>query len=768
MTKCILWVALVLLLLPVLLLGCSTPEPTPSDEPSDDPPAPETTLDIIKDGESTFRIIRPELWASGGEGVMAAVELRQAIGEYTGCMLPITTDWDDQDNNDAIFEIVIGDTNRAISSQIPSDAPKNAYYIIAEGNKIYIGGANEQATARGVDYFIDTYVRTATAGTLSIPVALRHEGSFTFKYPTQLFVIHTIKSVLDNEISTVEYNDMVRLISSLQGRVNKNAPNTGIYLYQMFDGFDAFWLDYISEDGKLLEKQTRRDLGRWEEVWEVFGSTIKDAGLVVWDPNAPATANVAATVCSVEGYLPVRYDTGANSLYTWLTKKGVEVKLSLVDMFDGKAGTTIADTDIPSTGSIKCDPYLWALEKYGERVNSSMIGYILDGATTVAENPMYQKAQSTNPDWNQLYSHDYLIYNECFFVDLTCVEDELPCDDPSQPMGTDAKTLKTILQYFYDKNNGKMAKLMGFPPWYLKYSNYGSRGKLNPTELEFAFTATITQYNFAKEADAAHPAWMTNGSVYTHYVSTASYENTTAPLTEEFDEETYYFTIYMGDYDSSAWFKSSVPIFFMQDEDRGRYPLMWAFNPNLGDRVPMVFDYVYENATENDYFVTGDSGAGYINPDMLPDLDTWVEYNEPYLAKYDMDIVGFIITSQCKINEEIMEAYAKIAPVGSFHNDITTQLVVYNNETVYMHLMNEIIPSGDDFTPRQMYEYLMGNGTNFAAYRAVNKSPTAINEAIDKFIAYAQQRGVTVKCVDPYTLFDLVLQSGQGEYIYGE
>jgi hypothetical protein len=112
-----------------------------------------------------------------------------------------------------------------------------------------------------------------------------------------------------------------------------------------------------------------------------------------------------------------------------------------------------------------------------------------------------------------------------------------------------------------------------------------------------------------------------------------------------------------------------------------------------------------------------------------------------------------------------MEAYAQIAPVGSFHNDISTQLVVYGGETVYMHLMNEIVPSGDDFTPRQMYEYLMGNGTNFAAYRAVNKSPTAINEAIEKFVDYAAKRNVTVKCVDPYTLFDLVLQSGQGEYM---
>jgi hypothetical protein len=69
-----------------------------------------------------------------------------------------------------------------------------------------------------------------------------------------------------------------------------------------------------------------------------------------------------------------------------------------------------------------------------------------------------------------------------------------------------------------------------------------------------------------------------------------------------------------------------------------------------------------------------------------------------------------------------------------------------------------------------MYEYTISNGTNFAAYRAVCKSPTEINGAIERFIAYAkaQNNNYNYKCVDPYTLFDLVLQSGQGEYVYGE
>ena len=84
---------------------------------------------------------------------------------------------------------------------------------------------------------------------------------------------------------------------------------------------------------------------------------------------------------------------------------------------------------------------------------------------------------------------------------------------------------------------------------------------------------------------------------------------------------------------------------------------------------------------------------------MLPDLDTWVEYNQPYLSKFDMDIVGFIITSK-GMNKDIMEAYAKFAPIGSFHNDSSQQLTVYNGKTVYMHLMNEIVPVYEEFTQK--------------------------------------------------------------------
>jgi hypothetical protein len=269
---------------------------------------------------------------------------------------------------------------------------------------------------------------------------------------------------------------------------------------------------------------------------------------------------------------------------------------------------------------------------------------------------------------------------------------------------------------------------------------------------------------------------MTNASVYCQYTPTVkSYDNNDSPLEEIYDPKVKYFTVYIGDYDSSAWLKEMVPYCFTEGE-RGKIPLMWAFNPNLSDRVPMIFDYVYENKTELDYFITGDSGAGYVIPSALPELDTWVAFNKPYMEKFDLDIVGFIINGNNKMTMEIFKAYAEIAPVGSFHNDSSQKLTIFNDETVFMHLMNGINPedlpgkveAGKPTVFDKMYEYASNTGNNFSAYRTVVKTPGDVVRCIDGFIEYANAKndGYTYVYVDPYTLFDLVLQSGQGTHVY--
>jgi hypothetical protein len=196
---------------------------------------------------------------------------------------------------------------------------------------------------------------------------------------------------------------------------------------------------------------------------------------------------------------------------------------------------------------------------------------------------------------------------------------------------------------------------------------------------------------------------------------------------------------------------------------------MWAFNPNLSDRVPMIFDYVYENKTDLDYFITGDSGAGYVMPTMVKDMDLWLDYNRPYLDKFDMDIVGFII-DDCALSAEILKAYGQITKEGAFTNQGTyanDYLTVLDGQTVFIREC-DIYPNGERTHLEEMYRQFQRNGTfNFAAFRTIVQSTTSIYEMATEFEAYANAKGdgYTYKYVDTYTLFDLIRQSGQGAQV---
>ena len=192
---------------------------------------------------------------------------------------------------------------------------------------------------------------------------------------------------------------------------------------------------------------------------------------------------------------------------------------------------------------------------------------------------------------------------------------------------------------------------------------------------------------------------------------------------------------------------------------------MWAFNPNLSDRVPMIFDYVYENKTDLDFFVTGDSGAGYVMPTFLPDLEAWNAFNKPYFEKFDMDIVGFIIDKKPLTKREF-KAYADMGIKGAFYNNYGKPLVVCGN-TPFVRMTRDIGPGIAADWLEQTYTAMQNDGTGFASFRTIRLSTETIVDCIRSFEEYANAKndGYTYRYVDMYTLFDLILQSGQGEKI---
>ncbi|MBQ7727612.1 MAG: hypothetical protein IJT60_03425 [Clostridia bacterium] len=767
--------------------GSQTTEPDTSEakdsetETENTQPAYETK-NITKEDLEGYRIIRSDYLLSNSEIIVKGVALTKAINSALGTNIAMKTDWKDKKDEDtsANLEILIGETNRPESAEAAEKLQEGQFFIGIIGNKYVIQGIDTYGALAAIDFVLNDLLKYDTATSSSPAVdSIAFPVSYigTYEVPLDLYIITKM-------FADFPENEVARLVASFQGIWNRpeNIEVNHSYLYIMNDSQDSFWKLYLQEDGKLLSNTREVGIGNFKDFWKLFGEKIIELGMVVWDPDVPATSNVAATICGVEGYLPVMYSSGSASLYSKLKSLGVPEKMNLVGMFEDAAkGGNIADTDLISTGSSKCDAYVWAMDKYFDKTNPDGMAYVLDGAGTIPTNPIYQAAveggQATDANPNQIFSHDYFIQNKLFFFDLTMVADEKPCDDPDQPMGADAETLKMILQAFYERANGRMITVYGFPMWWMKYTTFLNHGKTPATTLEWDFVQLITSYNCLKEADAAHPAWMTNASVYSQFqIDTSVLKNNNESLepNKEFERDVRYFTIYMGDYDSGAWMKDKIPTFF-RDARRGKIPFMWAFNPNLSKRVPMVFQYVYENLTEKDFVVAGDSGAGYVIPSALVSdeiregrpsgAQAWIDWCKPFMEEFQIDIVGFIINGNNRMTNEVFAMYNQIAPTGSFHNDNSAgkRLIIYNG-VPYLHLQNGINPSGGEATYKAMLDYMNGgNGINFAAYRTVCKEPKDVYTCVNEFIEYAEAHSnYYYEYVDPYTLFNLILQSGQG------
>lgn len=120
----------------------------------------------------------------------------------------------------------------------------------------------------------------------------------------------------------------------LQGLLNRDYETNGnILLYLQNDGVDEFWLDYIRGEGRSFSHLNIIDIDSFDLFLDTFKEQILSCGMVLWDETVPATANVAATICGLDGYLPVKFDQNEGSLYNLLKGMGVAEKQNLTGLF---------------------------------------------------------------------------------------------------------------------------------------------------------------------------------------------------------------------------------------------------------------------------------------------------------------------------------------------------------------------------------------------------------------------------------------------------
>ncbi len=561
----------------------------------------------------------------------------------------------------------------------------------------------------------------------------------------------------------------VHAVAALQGLVNRHKAR--LYVTYVTDNaakpgeIDRFWLENLRSKGGWLAGRSFPRVIRLESLVQRFRGDIQ--GVVLYDLKVPATSNVASTVAGCDGLLPIPYDPTAGSVYDRLVLHSphLPIKLRLLhadgtSLFTGK-----------ESGSAKCDAYLWAKRRYLDtgKCDPTVLAYYIDSWWLNAPT-------KAAPNCHGLSNHDYFVSRKGFFFDLSPWEDELPQDDLNQPAGTDYRTLAAILRSAYNRTQGKKMILAGgFIPWAWKYTQTAG-GRHGDVPTEWRYAAVLSCFNAYMDADALGLNAMANASLFQHFPLKATYAQK-RPAEADWKTAGYlgatgnvipktYITFYVGDYDSAAWLYHRLPGIW-NDPTRGTIPLGWAFDPNLADRFPVGLEWTRRTATPNDHFMSGDSGAGYLNPGFLDGdrpfsglpsgLDVWSEHCRKYYHQWDLSLTGFVIDGDSRaMSAQTLAAYAKFSPDGVVAQRLPgAQGLIPGTETPY-RVMGSDMPNGDQTDEafariRGQISGDSGTGPHFHIFRTILWSPSQHKQLFDRL-----KQLPNVEVVDPYTLMGLL------------
>ncbi|MDQ1256475.1 MAG: hypothetical protein QG656_1071, partial [Candidatus Hydrogenedentes bacterium] len=275
-----------------------------------------------------------------------------------------------------------------------------------------------------------------------------------------------------NPVQARQAWDTAHLVSSLQGIVNRDAPRLFV---RFMPHPDDFWFDWLTSDGQWLAGREVVRIESLDALLDAFAGDVK--GVVVYDERVWATSNLASTIAGVEDRVCLRYDTAPDALYAKVMASGrafTKNVLRLINddsspMFTGTG--TVPGTDIPSSGSAKCDAYLWAKHHYLDagKCSTDYMAYYIDAYWLTA--PLVSGFDNAT-----LTNHDFFIARKAFFFDLHVWEEESPVDDTAQAPGTDVATLRALLRTMSERAEGRIYHIGGFTPWAWKYTDHGNAG----------------------------------------------------------------------------------------------------------------------------------------------------------------------------------------------------------------------------------------------------------------------------------------------------
>lgn len=618
---------------------------------------------------------------------------------------------------------------------------------------------------------LETWIYSSSAGTLD----------------TDKLYFFNLKEYLEPvELSREKY-DISLLVSCLQGLVNRTKPLLYINFSEgnsFVEGKDLYWIEYLKQKGNILAGIECVEVKSLGELLTLFDDYYD--GFVVWDESVPATSNVACTIAGTENLLPIRYSEKDQTLYDILSEKNnFTVKVDLNDKFKNGSSENIFETGVKSTGSAKNDAYLYAMENYMKtgKTNSHLMAYHVDAYTfdKTGESVSYYDLDNC-----MLANKDYYIKNKAFFWDLN-VTDSIPNDDRTQSAGTDLSTLKKLLKTQNELADGSLIEVGGFVPWYIKYTSvagYGNEGQPGAVDAEWRLAVILGEYYGVADADAYPFTSMANASVYSHVSLPQTIEQTNGQKSEWTDEQFFnycktngyidangnviannYIMLYMGDYDSSAWMTTAMGNLFT-DQNLGFVSMTFPVNFGPSNRIPFMYQYIFEKASENEnVFFAGDhNGYGYLDlntlagdrKDLNGSLDSYFQLTSAYNERFDLGIQAFIINnSKVALTNAVIEQLCRAYPLGVVM-DATKNVSYKLSDGMEVPWSKSISLSNgvlwDEAVETLKINFSGTQNVNFTQLRAVTLNPTFVRKIYDN----AVKQGANMTVIDQYTYFWLL------------
>ena len=157
-------------------------------------------------------------------------------------------------------------------------------------------------------------------------------------------------------------------------------------------------------------------------------------------------------------------------------------------------------------------------------------------------------------------------------------------------------------------------------------------------------------------------------------------------------ENKHYIALVMSDGDNLQWYETTIPFrehYFDRVNSEADYKLSWTAPPSAYKLAPTVLDYVYSMATDNDRFVCGVSGMGYINPTNYDreSLESFVDLSVSAMEAADLQTITLL--DNCKNSKRLGKSLMYFSSSDSINGGLM------QIEEKYEALNGEILFSGN-------------------------------------------------------------------------